>query len=109
MVDRISPRKLSRSRQSFAITCAALAAATLLCPGQHAMNVIGYITNADLAARVPNAPQGACGGYFILKNSWGSWFGDGGHLNSRSMSKSRADPVLFSRRIDIGMYEGARE
>jgi hypothetical protein len=48
--------------------------------GQHAMNVIGFITNADLAARVPNAPQGAGGGYFILKNSWGSWFGDAGYV-----------------------------
>jgi Papain family cysteine protease len=48
--------------------------------GQHAMNAIGYITNADLAARVPNAPQGAGGGYFILKNSWGSWFGDAGYV-----------------------------
>ena len=48
--------------------------------GQHAMNVIGFITNADLAARLPDAPQGAGGGYFILKNSWGNWFGDAGYV-----------------------------
>jgi hypothetical protein len=48
--------------------------------GEHAMNVIGYITNADLAARVPNAPQGSGGGYFIVKNSWGTQFGDGGYV-----------------------------
>jgi hypothetical protein len=48
--------------------------------GQHSMNVIGYITNADLVARVPNAPQGSGGGYFIVKNSWGNQFGDAGYV-----------------------------
>ena len=44
------------------------------------MNVIGFISNGDLAARMPNAPPGARGGYFILKNSWESWFGDAGYV-----------------------------
>jgi len=48
--------------------------------GEHVMNVIGFITNRDLAARVPNAPQGSGGGYFIIKNSWGGRFGDGGYV-----------------------------
>jgi len=39
--------------------------------------VVGYVSNTTLAQRLPSAPQGAGGGYFI-KNSWGCTAGDSG-------------------------------
>ncbi len=47
--------------------------------GGHVVLMTGFISNARLAQRLPNAPQGAGGGYFILKNSWGCGAGDAGY------------------------------
>lgn len=48
--------------------------------GWHAMHVVSYIDNADLPKLAPKAPLGDGGGYFIVRNSWGPCFGDGGYL-----------------------------
>jgi len=45
--------------------------------GGHAVEVSGYIDNTQLPA---GAPLASGGGYFIIKNSWGSCFGDGGYV-----------------------------
>ncbi|MCX7784070.1 MAG: hypothetical protein N2318_10575 [Meiothermus sp.] len=46
--------------------------------GGHAIHLVGYLSNSKIQAKLPNAPSGAGGGYFILKNSWGTCYGDGG-------------------------------
>lgn len=46
--------------------------------GGHFVLVVGYVSNTTLAQRLPTAPQGAGGGYFIIKNSWGCTVGDRG-------------------------------
>lgn len=45
--------------------------------GGHVTVIVGYIDNATLRQRLPNAPQSSRG-YFILKNSWGC-VADGGY------------------------------
>jgi C1A family cysteine protease len=47
--------------------------------GGHEVHVIGYVSNQDLAGVLPQAPPGAGGGYFIIKNSWGACTGDAGY------------------------------
>jgi C1A family cysteine protease len=42
--------------------------------------VVSFVSNQDLQAVMPNAPPGSGGGYFIVKNSWGSCFSDGGYI-----------------------------
>lgn len=44
--------------------------------GAHAILAVGFVANADLPAGVPNDPDGR--GYFIIKNSWGTGYGDCG-------------------------------
>lgn len=46
--------------------------------GGHAIHLVGYLSNSKIKEKLPNAPTGAGGGYFILKNSWGQCYGDGG-------------------------------
>jgi len=48
--------------------------------GSHAIHLVGTIDNAQLAIAKPGAPAGGGGGYVILKNSWGSCYGDGGFV-----------------------------
>jgi hypothetical protein len=48
--------------------------------GGHAVHVVSFVSNQDLQAVMPNAPPGSGGGYFIVKNSWGSCFSDGGYI-----------------------------
>jgi C1A family cysteine protease len=45
--------------------------------GGHAMEVAGWVENADLPSA---APDGSGGGYFVLKNSWGEDAGDCGYF-----------------------------
>jgi len=47
----------------------------------HVVHVVGYIDNSALAANPATAsvPPGSGGGYFIIKNSWGTCSGDVGY------------------------------
>jgi hypothetical protein len=45
--------------------------------GGHAVSVMGFVDNVNLPAGVP---PGAGGGYFIVKNSWGKCWKDGGYV-----------------------------
>ena len=47
--------------------------------GGHVVLMTGYVSNAALAQRLPSAPAGAGGGYFIIKNSWGCGAADAGY------------------------------
>lgn len=44
--------------------------------GAHAILAVGFVANADLPAGVPADPDGR--GYFVIKNSWGTGYGDCG-------------------------------
>jgi C1A family cysteine protease len=48
--------------------------------GGHAVLITGVINNSQIEKRLPNAPLGAGGGYFIIKNSWSTCFGDAGYI-----------------------------
>ena len=44
--------------------------------GGQTVEVVGYINNASLPT---GAPTGSGGGYLIIKNSWGCYWGDAGY------------------------------
>jgi C1A family cysteine protease len=48
--------------------------------GGHALHLVGYLSNSKIQAKIPNAPSGAGGGYFVIKNSWADCWGDGGYV-----------------------------
>lgn len=48
--------------------------------GGHSVYIVGVILNETLASILPDAPAGSGGGYFIIKNSWCSCWGDGGFV-----------------------------
>ncbi|GIW34045.1 MAG: hypothetical protein KatS3mg072_1378 [Meiothermus sp.] len=48
--------------------------------GGHAVHLVGYLSNAKIQAKFPNAPIGEGGGYFVIKNSWSDCWGDGGYV-----------------------------
>ena len=45
--------------------------------GGYSVHIVGVILNETLASILPDAPAGSVGGYFIIKNSWCSCWGDG--------------------------------
>jgi hypothetical protein len=45
--------------------------------GGHAVHVTGFVANDQLPDGLPHAPGG---GWLIVKNSWGSCYGDGGYV-----------------------------
>ena len=47
--------------------------------GGHVVLLVGFISNLDMHTRLPNAPDGAGGGYFLVKNSWGCGAADAGY------------------------------
>jgi hypothetical protein len=48
--------------------------------GGHVVHIVSFVSNQDLQTVMPNAPPGSGGGYFVVKNSWGSCFSDGGYI-----------------------------
>jgi hypothetical protein len=49
--------------------------------GSHAVHIVGYVSNEDIANNPNTASQtpASGGGYFIFKNSWGASYGDAGY------------------------------
>jgi hypothetical protein len=65
--------------------------------GGHAVHIIGYVSNEDLAANPNTAFHQAAlgGGYFVAKNSWGAGAGDDGYYYL---------PVNYVRTHATGVY-----
>ena len=62
----------------------------------HNVHVVGFVSAADVAATIPGAPPAAGEGYFIIKNSWGQCYGDGGfYYMSTEYVKARAQSIYI--------------
>lgn len=48
--------------------------------GGHVVHMVGWVSNEELAKKLPHAPPASGGGYFIIKNSWGECWADGGFV-----------------------------
>jgi hypothetical protein len=63
--------------------------------GGHALEIVGYIDDTQLPAGAPKAGNYGGGGYFIVKNSWGTCYGDQGYVYiPYGWLKRRADSMV---------------
>jgi len=65
--------------------------------GWHAMHVLTYVDNFRRPDADPPFPFGPDGGWFIVKNSWGTGFGDGGYvyMSYRYVKRYAVEIVAF--------------
>ena len=47
--------------------------------GDHLVHIVGFISDQDLHAKLPNAPSESGHPWFIIKNSWSPCWGDAGY------------------------------
>lgn len=71
--------------------------------GTHQMLIVGFLPNEQLVEPGDPPPDAAGGGYFVVRNSWGCGYGDGGYVYM---------PVEYAKKvfntIDTPLFDGAR-